>query len=258
MPALHAAKPAAEGASRQGRRGFSPTGRTVAVVDNEANVLTTVAMALESEGYRVRCYGDSVAALRALATDPPDLAILDIKMPKLDGMELLERLRRERDLPVIFLSTLNSETDQALGLRAGADDYIPKPFSNRLLTERVRAVLRRAALTSGQRDEDDEDQPPLECGALALDPARHRCTWHGAEVRLTVTEFLLLACLVERPGHVKSRDRLLDAAYDDDVYVDDRTIDSHVKRIRKKFRAVDGAFAEIETLYGVGYRYREP
>lgn len=249
---------ASEGAARHRRGGFSPAGHSIAVVDNDANVLTTVAMALESEGYRVRCHADSVEALRALAATPPDLAILDIKMPKLDGMELLDRLRRERDLPVIFLSSLNSETDQALGLRAGADDYIPKPFSTRLLTERVRAVLRRAALTSGQRDEDDEDEPPLERGPLALDPARHRCTWRGADVRLTVTEFLLLTCLVQRPGHVKSREQLLEAAYDDGIYVDDRTIDSHVKRIRKKFRAVDGAFQEIETLYGVGYRYREP
>jgi len=236
---------------------FVSVNQTIALVDDDQNILTSVSMALEAEGYKVRCYSDSVEALREIAETPPDLAVLDIKMPKMDGMELLTRLRREQDLPVIFLTSLTDETDEALGLRMGADDYITKPFSLRLLTERIRAVLRRMQLASGIRDEDDEDQPPMTRGALAMDPARHRCTWHGDDVTLTVTEFLILKSLARRPGHVKSRDQLLDAAYDENIYVDDRTIDSHITRIRRKFRAVDDDFSQIETLYGVGYRYKE-
>ncbi|MBC6440249.1 MAG: response regulator transcription factor [Rhodospirillales bacterium] len=231
--------------------------QTIALVDDDRNILTSVSMALETEGYKVTCYSDSVEALRAIGNTPPDLAVLDIKMPRMDGMELLARLRREQDLPVIFLTSLAEETDEALGLRMGADDYITKPFSLRLLTERIRAVLRRMELASGMRDEDDEDEPPMVRGELALDPARHRCTWKGDDVTLTVTEFLILKSLAQRPGHVKSREQLLDTAYDDNIYVDDRTIDSHIKRIRKKFRAVDDTFSHIETLYGVGYRYKE-
>ena len=231
--------------------------QTIALVDDDQNILTSVSMALGAEGYKVRCYSDSVQALRALGETLPDLAVLDIKMPRLDGMELLTRLRREHDLPVIFLTSLTDETDEALGLRMGADDYITKPFSLRLLTERIRAVLRRSELARGSRDEDDEDEPPLRRGALVLDPARHGCNWKDAAVTLTVTEFLILKSLAQRPGHVKSRNQLLDAAYDDEVYVDDRTIDSHIKRIRKKFRVVDADFAQIETLYGIGYRFKE-
>jgi two-component system response regulator ChvI len=215
-------------------------------------------MALEAEGYRVECYSDSVEALRAISTNPPDIAVLDIKMPRLDGMELLTRLRRDNDLPVIFLTSLADETDEALGLRMGADDYITKPFSLRLLTERIRAVLRRADLANGDGDIDHGDiEPPIDRGDLVLDPARHVCTWKGERVTLTVTEFLILKSLAQRPGHVKSRDQLLDAAYDDNIYVDDRTIDSHIKRIRKKFRMTDPEFSQIETLYGVGYRFKE-
>ncbi len=236
---------------------YIPVTQTIALVDDDRNILTSVAMALEAEGYKVACYSDSVEALRAIGETPPDLAILDIKMPRLDGMELLTRLRREHDLPVIFLTSLADETDEALGLRMGADDYITKPFSLRLLTERIRAVLRRAALSSGARDEDEDDEPPMTRDGLELDPARHRCTWKGAPVTLTVTEFLILKTLAQRPGHVKSRDQLLDAAYDENVYVDDRTIDSHIKRVRKKFRVIDKDFTHIETLYGVGYRYKE-
>jgi two-component system response regulator ChvI len=236
---------------------YVPVTQTIALVDDDRNILTSVAMALEAEGYKVNCYSDSVEALRAISTTPPDLAVLDIKMPRLDGMELLTRLRREHDLPVIFLTSLTDETDEALGLRMGADDYITKPFSLRLLTERIRAVLRRMELSSGARPEDENDEPPMVRGDLSLDPARHRCVWKGQPVTLTVTEFLILKALAQRPGHVKSRDQLLDAAYDENIYVDDRTIDSHIKRIRKKFRVVDNAFSHIETLYGVGYRYKE-
>ena len=235
-----------------------PLSQTIALVDDDQNILTSVSMALEAEGYRVQCYSDSVEALKAISGNPPDIAVLDIKMPRLDGMELLTRLRRDKDLPVIFLTSLADETDEALGLRMGADDYITKPFSLRLLTERIRAVLRRADLVSGEAPEDDEEiEPQMERGELTLDPARHLCTWKGLRVTLTVTEFLILKSLAQRPGHVKSRDQLLDAAYDDNIYVDDRTIDSHIKRIRKKFRMIDPEFGQIETLYGVGYRFKE-
>ena len=237
---------------------FVPLSQTIALVDDDRNILTSVSMALEAEGYRVECYSDSVEALRAISTSPPDIAVLDIKMPRLDGMELLTRLRRDNDLPVIFLTSLADETDEALGLRMGADDYITKPFSLRLLTERIRAVLRRADLANSDDDADHGDiEPPIDRGDLVLDPARHVCTWKGERVTLTVTEFLILKSLAQRPGHVKSRDQLLDAAYDDNIYVDDRTIDSHIKRIRKKFRMTDQDFAQIETLYGVGYRFKE-
>jgi two-component system response regulator ChvI len=197
--------------------------------------------------------------LTALTTAPPDLAILDIKMPRMDGLELLRRLRQAQDLPVIFLTSKDEEIDELMGLNAGADDYIRKPFSQRLLLERVRAVLRRAegktlpAAAGGEAAKKEA----LVRGKLALDPQRHECTWDGKPVRLTVTEFLILQALAQRPGFVKSRDSLMDAAYDDQVYVDDRTIDSHIKRLRKKFKAVADDFDAIETLYGVGYRYRE-
>jgi two-component system response regulator ChvI len=237
---------------------YIPLSQTIALVDDDRNILTSVSMALEAEGYRVECYSDSVEALRAISANPPDIAVLDIKMPRLDGMELLTRLRRDNDLPVIFLTSLADETDEALGLRMGADDYITKPFSLRLLTERIRAVLRRADLANGDGSIDHGDiEPQIDRGDLILDPARHVCTWKSQRVTLTVTEFLILKSLAQRPGHVKSRDQLLDAAYDDNIYVDDRTIDSHIKRIRKKFRMTDPEFAQIETLYGVGYRFKE-
>jgi two-component system response regulator ChvI len=229
--------------------------QTIALVDDDRNILTSVTMALEAEGYRVRSYSDGAAALRGIVQEPVDLAVLDIKMPRMDGLEVLGRLRREGDLPVIFLTSKADEVDEAMGLRMGADDYITKPFSLRLLIERVRAVLRRAELRHGRGDPGSE--PAIERGALVLDPGRHLCTWKGASVSLTVTEFLILKALAQHPGHVKSRNQLLDAAYDDEAYVDDRTIDSHIKRMRKKFRAVDAEFNGIETLYGIGYRYRQ-
>jgi two-component system response regulator ChvI len=231
---------------------------TIAVIDDDRNLLTSVTIALESEGFDVRAHGDAVEGLQDLLRRPPDLAILDIKMPRMDGLELLRRLRRQSDLPVIFLTSKDQEADELEGLRHGADDYVSKPFSLRLLIERIRAVMRRN-LPSGDlatdMDGGGEPAPPLVRGALVLDTVRHACTWHGAEVILTVTEFLLLKALALRPGHVKSRNQLMDAAYDDQTYVDDRTIDSHIKRIRKKFNAVDPDFAHIGTLYGVGYRF---
>jgi two-component system, OmpR family, response regulator ChvI len=232
---------------------------TIALVDDDRNILTSVGMLLEQEGYHVRAYADGASALSALQATPPDLAILDIKMPRMDGLELLRRLRQNGDMPVIFLTSKDEEIDELMGLNAGADDYIRKPFSQRLLLERVRAVLRRAESRSNGAPSTTAEpkREVLVRGKLALDPQRHDCTWEGKPVRLTVTEFLILQSLAQRPGFVKSRDNLMDAAYDDQVYVDDRTIDSHIKRLRKKFKAVDDSFDAIETLYGVGYRYRE-
>jgi two-component system, OmpR family, response regulator ChvI len=229
---------------------------TIALVDDDRNILTSVSIALQAEGFTVRLYSDGAAALKALTDNPPDLAVLDIKMPRMDGMELLRRLREKSPLPVIFLTSKDDEIDQALGLAMGADDYIAKPFSQRLLIERIRAVLRRAASRS-QPETEAQVAEKIVRGRLSMDPARHRVTWSGTEVQLTVTEFMILETLAQRPGFVKSRDQLMDAAYQDDVYVDDRTIDSHIKRLRKKFRAVDDDFKAIDTLYGVGYRFSE-
>ncbi len=229
---------------------------TIALVDDDRNILTSVSMALEAEGYRTQTYTDGVSALKGLEENPPDIAIFDIKMPRMDGMELLRRLRQKSNLPVIFLTSKDDEIDELFGLKMGADDYIRKPFSQRLLVERVKAVLRRAQ-NSGDNAAEAETSRVIERGKLVMDADRHACTWDGKPVTLTVTEFLILQALAQRPGIVKSRDALMDAAYDDQVYVDDRTIDSHIKRLRKKFKAVDPEFNAIETLYGVGYRFRE-
>lgn len=229
---------------------------TIALVDDDRNILTSVSIALESEGYRVTTYTDGASALDGLKQNPPDLAIFDIKMPRMDGMELLRRLRQKSDLPVIFLTSKDEEIDELFGLKMGADDFIRKPFSQRLLVERVKAVLRRANTKEAPATRDGEARV-LERGHLKMDLERHACTWHEKNVTLTVTEFLILQALANRPGVVKSRDALMDAAYDDQVYVDDRTIDSHIKRLRKKFKAVDDDFEKIETLYGVGYRFAE-
>jgi len=228
---------------------------TIALVDDDRNILTSVSMALESEGFKVRTYTDGEQALAGLQQSPVDLAILDIKMPRMDGMELLQKLRQKSALPVIFLTSKDDEVDELLGLRMGADDYIRKPFSQRLLIERIRVLLRRAALSTEGGSGSGEDV--MVRGDLVLDSDRHACTWKGGPVQLTVTEFLILKSLASRPGHVKNRDQLMDAAYGESIYVDDRTIDSHIKRLRKKFRQVDKEFGQIETLYGVGYRYAD-
>ena len=231
---------------------------SIALVDDDRNILTSVSIALQAEGFLTRVYSDGDTALKALLENPPDLAVLDIKMPRIDGLELLRRLREKSALPVIFLTSKDDELDEALGLAMGADDYISKPFSQRLLIARIRAILRRAELVQPSAAGTSEDVPEmLERGRLAMDPARHRVTWDGKVVTLTVTEFLILETLAQRPGIVKNRNQLMDAAYQDDIYVDDRTIDSHIKRIRRKFRQVDGEFDAIETLYGAGYRYSE-
>jgi len=230
--------------------------QTIALVDDDRNILASVSLALEAEGFAVKTYTDGADALRGLQSEPPDLAVLDIKMPRMDGMELLERLRRSSDMPVIFLTSKDDEVDEIMGLRMGADDYIKKPFSQRLLVERIRTLLRREQFV---RESGGEIASPeaIRRGELMIDPARHAVSWKNEEIELTVTEFMLLKALAQRPGHVKSRDQLMDAAYGEHIYVDDRTIDSHIKRLRKKFRAVDSEFSQIETLYGVGYRYKE-
>ena len=229
---------------------------TIALVDDDRNILTSVGITLEAEGYQVQKYSDGAAALQGLQDSPPDMAIFDIKMPRMDGMELLRRIRQKSDLPIIFLTSKDDEIDELFGLKMGADDFIKKPFSQRLLVERVKAVLRRATSRDGAAAP-QEAAKTIDRGKLSMDPDRHSCTWDQKPVTLTVTEFLILQSLAQRPGIVKSRDALMDAAYDDQVYVDDRTIDSHIKRLRKKFKLVDDDFDGIETLYGVGYRFKE-
>ncbi|WP_076401834.1 response regulator transcription factor [Insolitispirillum peregrinum] len=244
---------------------------SIALVDDDRNITTSVSILLESEGFTVHIWHDGAEALRGLAETDVDLAILDIKMPRMDGMELLQNLRKTSDLPVIFLTSKDDEVDELLGLRMGADDYIKKPFSQRLLLERIRTLLRRVearqaaaeaaaarpASASADGNTDAPSENAIVRGSLILDPSRHMVTWKGKSVDLTVTEFLILQALAQRPGHVKNRDQLIDAAYGEHIYVDDRTIDSHIKRLRKKFRETDDDFAQIETLYGVGYRYKE-
>ena len=234
----------------------------IALVDDDRNILTSVSLTLEAEGYQVATYTDGASGLEGLTTDKPDLAILDIKMPRMDGMELLRRLRQKSDVPVIFLTSKDEEIDELFGLKMGADDFITKPFSQRLLVERVKAILRRSAprdpaAAGAGGAEANPSKALIERGALVMDEERHTCTWKGQRVTLTVTEFLILQALALRPGVVKSRNALMDAAYDDQVYVDDRTIDSHIKRLRRKFREVDPDFNAIDTLYGAGYRFSE-
>jgi two-component system, OmpR family, response regulator ChvI len=237
--------------------------QVIALVDDDRNILTSVSIALQAEGFVTRVYSDGAAALKAFADNPPDLGVFDIKMPQMDGMELLRRVREIGGpvgvMPVIFLTSKDDELDEALGLAMGADDYIAKPFSQRLLIARIRAILRRRDLERGQASaaEGGPAEELIVRGRLTMDPARHKVVWDGKDVTLTVTEFLILEALAQRPGVVKSRNQLLDIAYQDDVYVDDRTIDSHIKRVRRKFRAVDPDFDAIETLYGVGYRFGE-
>ena len=230
----------------------------IALVDDDRNILTSVSMTLETEGFDAETYTDGQSALDAFSRSMPDLEILDIKMPRMGGMDLLQRLRQKSSLPVIFLTSKDDEVDEILGLRMGADEYVTKPFSQRLLLERIRSLLRRKDANEGKLvGEESEDTKVLVRGELSIDPLRHSVTWKGLNVTLTVTEFLLLQALAQRPGFVKSRDQLMNVAYDEQIYVDDRTIDSHIKRLRKKMRSVDNSFSAIETLYGIGYRYNE-
>jgi len=232
----------------------------IVLVDDDRNILTSVSMALQAEGFDVTTYSDGEEGLAGIMAAPPNLVVLDIKMPRMDGMEVLAKLRESSGVPVIFLTSKDDEVDEVIGLRMGADDYITKPFSQRLLIERIRTLLRRESLRAQDNAPaatKEDTGSTIVRGALTLDDERHISSWNGQMVDLTVTEYLLLKALAIRPGHVKNRDQLIDMAYGDNIYVDDRTIDSHIKRIRKKFRAVDDDFAQIETLYGVGYKYRE-
>jgi two-component system, OmpR family, response regulator ChvI len=231
---------------------------SIALVDDDRNILTSVSIAMQAEGYVTRLYPDGESALKAILENPADLGIFDIKMPRMDGLELLRRLREKSDMPVIFLTSKDEELDEALGLAMGADDYITKPFSQRLLIARVKAILRRASFRrDAEADPTAEEPEPMVRGKLEMDPARHHVRWDGKPVTLTVTEFMILEALANRPGVVRTRSQLMDVAYQDDVYVDDRTIDSHIKRLRRKFRQIDGEFSAIDTLYGAGYRFAE-
>jgi two-component system, OmpR family, response regulator ChvI len=227
----------------------------VLIVEDEVHARSGLTELVESWGYRAECAADGIEGLEKAIAWAPAIIVTDLKMPRMDGMELLSRLRQTSSMPVIFLTSKDDELDELLGLRMGADDYITKPFSQRLLIERIRALLRREEHRSGNVGA--EPGSVIERGDLMLDSGKHLCTWKGKPVPLTVTEFLLIKTLAQRPGHVKSRNQLIDTAYGEHIYVDDRTIDSHVKRVRRKFKEVDDGFNQIETLYGAGYRYKE-
>ena len=227
----------------------------ICLIDDDQNILASLSLALKSEKFDVETYSDGITGLEALSNNNFDIAILDIKMPRLDGLEVLQKLRNSSDIPVIFLTSKDDEIDQLLGLKMGADDYITKPFSQKLLIERVKVILKRTSFSSNENQNNNDSL--IERGNLLLNMDRHECHWKEERIKLTVTEFLLLENLVNRPGYVKNRDQLMSAAYSDDLYVDDRTIDSHIKRIRRKFKAIDKSFDSIETLYGVGYRFNQ-
>ena len=227
----------------------------ICLIDDDQNILASLSLALKSEKFEVETYSDGIAGLEALKDNNFDIAILDIKMPRLDGLEVLQKLRNSSDIPVIFLTSKVDEIDQLLGLKMGADDYITKPFSQKLLIERVKVILKRTSSSSKENEVNSDSL--IERGNLLLNMDRHECHWKEERIKLTVTEFLLLESLVNRPGYVKNRDQLMSAAYNDDLYVDDRTIDSHIKRIRRKFKVIDKDFNSIETLYGVGYRFNQ-
>jgi two-component system response regulator ChvI len=226
--------------------------QTITLVDYDEDILTSVLIALGREGYIVTTYRDGASALSALKKSAaPDLIIIALEMPRMDGMEMLRRLRQTSTIPVILLTSKNDDVDEVLGLKMGADDFIRKPFVQRVLAERVMAVLRRGT------EKDDSPNIVVERGPLRMDMERHVCTWKNAPVCLTVTEFSILKAIVSRPGVIKSRAALTDAAYEEQALVGDRAIDCHIKRLRKKFRAVDDSFDMIEAPYGVGYRFKD-
>lgn len=231
----------------------------IAVVDDDRNIVTSLRILLESEGFEVTAFHDGEEGLAGIASAKPDLCLFDIKMPRMDGLELLTRLRETSKVPVIFLTSKDDEIDQILGFRLGADDYITKPFSQRLLIERIKSVLRRYAPIEHNpaRTGLEDTTHIIQRGPLEMDDNRHICRWNEKALTLTVTEYLLVKCLAITPGYVRTRDQLINAAYGESVYVDDRTIDTHIKRIRRKFKEIDPEFDEIETLYGIGYRYKD-
>ena len=226
---------------------------TIALVDDDRNILTSISMALENEGFRVQTYIDAENALVGISRNPPDLAVIDIKMPRMDGEELLRRLRKKTTIPILFLTSKDEEVDELLGLKLGADDFIKKSggFSIKVLIERIRVQLRKKATNI------DESKNIIKHGKLVLDPSQLECEWNGKFLpeKLTTTEFLIVKELAKRPGIIKERAQLMDIAYKDNNDIEDRTIDSHVKRIRKKFKKVDQSFSAIETRYGSGYRW---
>lgn len=233
--------------------------RLVSVVEDEETIRETVCLSLGKEGYRTEAFEDGQDAWDAFARVLPDLVILDIGLPRMDGLEICRRLRaRSEALPIIFVTSREEEFDRVLGLEIGADDYLCKPFSMRELMARVKVLLRRAALRSADATAADSEEQTLTVGALVIDSLRLTVTWDGHRVPLTVTELLLLEGLARRPGIVKTREQLMQDAYPDRVSVSDRTIDSHVKRIRRKIQVVDPAFDRIEGVYGAGYRYHQP
>ena len=228
--------------------------QTIALVDDDRNILTSLSIALEKEGFKVQTYIDGESALIGLTRQPPDLAVIDIKMPKMDGEELLKKLRKKTSLPVIFLTSKDDEIDELLGLKLGADDFVKKSggFSIKVLIERIRVQLRKKNLGNIE-----ESKNIISHGKLKLDPSQLECEWNGKQLpdKLTTTEFLIVQELAKRPGIIKERSQLMDIAYREDTDIEDRTIDSHVKRIRKKFKKVDQNFSAIETRYGSGYRW---
>ena len=228
--------------------------QTIALIDDDRNILTSLSIALEKEGFKVQTYIDGESALIGLTRTPPDLAIIDIKMPKMDGEELLKKLRKKTSLPVIFLTSKDDEIDELLGLKLGADDFIKKSggFSIKVLIERIRLQLRKKNPSNIE-----ETKNVINHGKLRLDPSQLECEWDGKQLpdKLTTTEFLIVQELAKRPGIIKERSQLMDIAYREDTDIEDRTIDSHVKRIRKKFKKVDNNFSAIETRYGSGYRW---
>jgi two-component system, OmpR family, response regulator ChvI len=226
---------------------------TIALVDDDRNILTSISMALENEGFKVQTYIDAESALVGINRSPPDLAVIDIKMPRMDGEELLKRLRKKTTIPILFLTSKDEEVDELLGLKLGADDFIKKSggFSIKVLIERIRVQLRKKTSNI------DESKNLIKHGKLVLDPSQLECSWSGKSLpeKLTTTEFLIVKELAQRPGMIKERGVLMDIAYKDNNDIEDRTIDSHVKRIRKKFKKVDQNFSAIETRYGSGYRW---
>ena len=234
----------------------------IALVDDEQSILTSVSLSLQSEGFTVDTFLNGVEALEALESQSYDLGLFDIKMPKMDGNELLSKIRSSKienlkDLPIIFLTSKDHEQDEIIGLRMGASDYIKKPFSQKLLNERIRTVLRiHNNRTEEQKDNNIKKQNFIK-GDLILDEDKQLCFWKGIEIELTVAEFNLIKSLAQYPGVVKDRNQLMDAMYGDSIYVDDRTIDSHIKRLRKKFRSYDNSFDQIRTRYGSGYSWRD-
>jgi len=228
--------------------------QTIALIDDDRNILTSISMALEKEGFKVQTYLDGESALIGLSRTPPDLAVVDIKMPKMDGEELLKKLRKKTSLPVIFLTSKDDEIDELLGLKLGADDFVKKSggFSIKVLIERIRVQLRKKNVNNIE-----DSKNIIIHGKLKLDPSQLECEWDGKQLpdKLTTTEFLIVKELAKRPGIIKERSQLMDIAYREDTEIEDRTIDSHVKRIRKKFKKIDNEFSAIETRYGSGYRW---